>query len=225
MSETISKYIEKDPVSFIHVKELLTRNYSIIFESDKGFIIHDDDIGFTYMSFNDRDTMINELSKKRYEHYLAYDKEIVDFYNDNDSVKILHQFAYPSTKLFDIEGYDIRILSTDYAPILDSFYKAIGPEEKNIDALKRKDVLGLFENDKLAGIIGKHPEGCVGMLHVFEEFRKKGYGEVLEKAMINKLIKEKKMVFCEVVDGNEISMHLQEKLGYVKGDKKIYWLV
>ena len=212
MSETILKYIEKDPVSFIHIKELLTRDYSIIFESDKGFIIHDDTVDFTYMSFSDKKTMINELSKKRYKHYLAYDKEIVDFYNDNDSVKILHQFAYPSNKLFDIEGYDIRVLSTDYAPVLDSFYKAIGPGQTNIDSLKRKDVLGLFENNKLAGIIGKHPEGCVGMLHVFEEYRKKGYGEVLEKAMMNKLIKENKMVFCEVVDGNEISMHLQAAL-------------
>ena len=225
MSETILKYIEKDPVSFIHIKELLTRDYSIIFESDKGFIIHDDAVDFTYMSFSDKETMINELSKKRYEHYLAYDKEIVDFYNDNESVKVLHQFAYPSNKMFDIEGYDIRVLSTDYAPILDTFYKAIGPGQTNIDSLKRKDVLGLFEDNKLAGIIGKHPEGCVGMLHVIEGYRKKGYGEILEKAMMNKLIKENKMVFCEVVDGNEISMHLQSKLGYVKGDKKIYWLV
>ena len=35
------------------------------------------------------------------------------------------------------------------------------------------DMLVKYNNDKLAGIVGKHPEGCVGMLHVFEEYREK----------------------------------------------------
>lgn len=225
MSNIILNYIQKDPISFIHVRELLDRNYSIIYESNNGFIIHDNDHDFTYMSFSNKDEMINELSKKRYKHYIAYDKEIVDFYSDRDFIKVLHQFVYPSNDLFDIKEYDIRVLTNDYASFIDSFYKPIASGETSIYALNRKEVLGIFDNNNLAGIIGRHPEGCVGMLYVFEEYRGKGYAEALEKSMINKLIKEKQRVFCEVVDGNDISMHLQNKLGYVKGDKKIYWLV
>lgn len=225
MSETILKYIEKDPISFIHVRDLLDRNHSIIYESDNGFIVRDDDVDFIYMSFNNKDVMIRELSKKRYEHYIAYDKEIVDYYNDIDSVIVLTQFAFPSTDLFNINQDNIRVLSTDYAPIIDGFYKAIGPNETSYNALKKGNVLGLFSNNELAGIIGRHPEGCIGMLHIFEGHRRKGYAEVLEKAMIDKLIKEKQRVFCEVVEGNEISMHLQAKLGFIEGKKKIYWLV
>lgn len=225
MSELINKYIEKDPISFIHVKELLDRNYSIIYESVTGFIIHDDDLDFTYMSFSDENSMKEELNKKRYEHYIAYDKEIVDYYKDNDSVIKLHQFVYDKKDLFDVKGLDIRVLTSEYAPVIDSFYKAIGPGETSIDALNRKEVLGLFENNELAGIIGRHPEGCVGMLHVFEKFRGKGYAEALEKSMINKLLKENQRVFCEVVDGNQVSLHLQNKLGYIEGKRTIYWLV
>lgn len=225
MSEVIFNYIKKDPISFAHVRELLNRNYSIIHESNNGFIIHDDDLNFTYISFDNDEDMIKELSKKRYKHYLAFDKRIVDYYNDNNSVKKLHQFVYPSNDLFEIGDYDIRILGVEYASFIDSFYKAIGPNESSEGALKRKEVLGIFENNKLAGIIGRHPERCMGMLHIFDEYRRKGYAEVLEKAMINKLIKEKQSVFCEVVDGNEISMHLQSKLGLIKGEKIIYWLV
>ena len=66
MSNLINEYISKDPISFIHVKELLDRNYSIIYESEFGFIIHDDDLNFTYMSFSNVDVMKEELYKKRY---------------------------------------------------------------------------------------------------------------------------------------------------------------
>lgn len=225
MSEVILKYIEKDPVSYIHIYELLDRNYSIIYESNDGFIIHDNDFDFTYMSFDNKDTMIKELSKKRYEHYIAYDKEIPDFYNDNNSLIVLHQFAYPNANMFNIDESNIKVLSTDYASFIDGFYKAIGPNESSMYALERKEVLGIFEDNELAGIIGMHPEGCVGMLHIFDRYRRKGYAELLEKAIINKLIKEKKRIFCEVIDGNEISMHLQAKLGFVEGKKKLYWLV
>lgn len=225
MSKLILDYISKDPISYVHIRDLLDRNYTIIYESANGFIIHDDEVDFTYISFSNKEEMIEQLSKNRYYHYLTYDKEVVDFYNDEDLVIKLHQFSYPNAKPFILEGYDLRVLSQDYAKVIDGFYKAIGPGETSIEVLKKNNVIGIFEDDNLAGIIGRHPEGCVGMLHVFENYRHKGYGEVLEKAMINKLIKEKQRVFCEVVDGNTVSMHLQSKIGFTKGDKIIYWLV
>lgn len=225
MSKLILDYINKDPISFVHIIELLKRDYTLLYESNNGFIIRDDLVNFIYMSFNDEKIMKEELSKKRYDHYIAYDKEIVDFYGDGDKVIKLHQFVYNIEKEFDIDGYDIRVLTPDFAEFVDSFYKAIGPGETSIDALKKGNALGLFENNELAGIIGRHPEGCIGMLHVLEKYRGKGYGEILEKAMINKLIKEKQMKFGEVVDGNDISMYLQKKLGGTKGEKSLYWLV
>ena len=69
------------------------------------------------------------------------------------------------------------------------------------------------------------PLWCVGMLHIFEEYRGKGYAKALEKSMINKLLKDKQRVFCEVVDGNQASMNLQNKLGFIEGERLIYWLV
>lgn len=225
MSKLIEDYLNKDPVSFVHVIDLLDRNHTILYESNNGFIIRDDDVGFIYMSFNDENVMKEELSKKRYEHYISYNKEVVDFYGDNNKIIKLYQFVYPIDKMFDIEGYDVRVLSKDYANYIDSFYKAIGPGETSVDALSKGNVLGLFDNGELAGIVGRHPEGCIGMLRVFEKYRGKGYGTILEKAMINKLLKEKQRLFSEVVDGNDTSMHLQKKLGGIQGEKSLYWLV
>ena len=96
---------------------------------------------------------------------------------------------------------------------------------KNSPELKKK-AAEAAKNGKIEEFLKENGfDVTVDQIKDFVASAKKGYGEVLEKAMMNKLIKENKMVFCEVVDGNEISMHLQAKLGYVKGDKKIYWLV
>lgn len=225
MSKLIRDYISKDIVSYAHIDELLDRNHIILYESNNGFIIRDDLANFIYMSFNDLNVMKDILSKKRYEHYIAYEKEIVDFYGDNGKVMKLYQYAYTSNKLFDVIDYDIRVLTPDYAEYIDSFYHAIPKDESSVSALEKGNVIGLFEKNELAGIIGVHPEGCMGMLIVLEKYRGKKYGEVLEKAMINKLIKENKKVICEVVDGNEVSFHLQDKLGLTKGNKPFYWLV
>lgn len=224
MEEIILNYIKEDPISYIHISELLKKKYTIIYASDKGFIINDDDIDLTYISFNDEKEMQEVLSKKRYEHYLTYDKEVCDFYKDDtDKMVKLYQYVYESEKLFDgLDNYDLRVLDVSYTNLIDSVYKALS-EDTSENALRKKEVIGLFEDNKLAGFIGRHPEGCIGMLLVFEEYRHKGYAEALEKAKINDLIKRNEKVFNEVVTSNDASNHLQAKLGHTRGKKIIYW--
>lgn len=225
MIEKLRKYISKDPISYIHIEELLSRKYTLIYSSDNGFIIHDDKVDFTYISFSNFEEMKEVLSKYKYEHYLAYEKEIVEYYGDVGNTTNLTQYAYTSKEKFDVSEYDIRKLGLEYLDVINSFYKAIGPGEDNKDALVNNEVLGIFENDKLAGFIGRHPEGCMGMLLVFEEYRGKGYGLALEKAKINDLLDRGLLVLDEVVEGNSASFSLQSKLGLEKGDKTIYWKV
>ena len=223
MIETIKKYISKDPVSYIHISELLQRNHTIIYASDNGFIIHDDKVDFIYISFSDVDEMKEVLSKHHYDHYLAYDKEIVEYFNDVGKTTNLTQWAYLKNDRFDLSAYDIRKLGLEYLDLINKEYKALGPGEDNKDALINGEVLGIFENNELAGIIGRHPEGCMGMLKIFEKFRRKGYGEALEKAKINDLLDRHELILDEVVEGNDISTALQTKLGLTPGAKKIYW--
>ena len=224
MKDLIKKYISSDIASYIHIDELLDRDHTIEYASDNGFIIHDNLVNFTYISFSDLKEMKDILSTRKYKSYIAYEKEIVDFYGDSGKTKNLIQYYYPSNKKFTgLEEYDLRILDESYIDILDKYYKAIGPNESNLERLEKKEVIGIFENNELAGIVGRHPEGCIGMLLVFEKHRGKGYATILEKAKINDLIDRKQRVFNEVVDGNEISIKIQTKLGYIRGSKLLYW--
>ena len=223
MIDLIREYIKKDPISYIHIEDLLDKDYSIIYASKNGFIIRDNKVNFIYISFSDYDEMKEVLKDKKYDSYLAYEKEIVDFYGDDGKTTNLSQWVYPFKNRFDVRGYDIRKLGIQYLPIVNDFYQALGPDENNAEAFENEEVLGIFENHMLAGVIGRHPEGCIGMLHIFNEYRRKGFGEALEKAKINDLLDRNERIFEEVIEGNNASSFLQEKLGLVKGEKTIYW--
>ena len=182
MKELIKKYISSDIASYIHIDELLDRDHTIEYASNNGFIIHDNLVNFTYISFSNLKEMKDILSTRKYESYIAYEKEIVDFYGDSGKTKNLIQYYYPSNKKFTgLEEYDLRILDESYIDILDKYYKAIGPNESNLERLEKKEVIGIFENNELAGIVGRHPEGCIGMLLVFESIVVKVMPQYLKK--------------------------------------------
>lgn len=223
MIKLVKKYISKDPISFIHIEDLLDREHTILYASNNGFIIRDDKVNFIYISFDDEKIMKEVLSKYHFDSYLSYDAEVVKFYGDYGNTTNLKQWAYMSRKKFDVSKYDIRKLGLEYLDFINSSYKALGPDEDNREALENGEVLGLFVDNELAGMVGRHPEGCLGMLKVFDKYRRKGYGEALEKAKINDLIDRNQRVFEEVIEGNDASSFLQAKLGLVQGEKTIYW--
>lgn len=223
MIELIKNYISKDPISFIHIEELLDRKYTIIYASNNGFIIHDDSVNFVYISFSDEKEMKEVLSNYKFDTYLTYDYEVVKYYKDEGKTTNLKQWVYNSKTKFDVSEYDIRKLGLDYLDLINNCYKALGPNEDNKEALINNEVLGLFVENKLVGMVGRHPEGCLGMLKVFDEYKRKGYGIALEKAKINDLIDRNQRVFEEVIEGNDASTSLQEKLGLIQGERTIYW--
>lgn len=86
-------------------------------------------------------------------------------------------------------------------------------------------IFGAFIEGKLAGFIGEHIEGSLGMLEVFEEYRRKGIAAELESYMINLHLSRGHLPYGDVIVGNEASMKLQRKLG-LKVSKEIYcWAI
>ena len=225
MIKKIREYIKRDPVSYIHIEELLDRDYKIEYASNNGFIIHDNEIDLTYISFEDEEEMKEVLKDKKYSTYLTYDKMVCDFYGDTEKTKKLNQYAYLSKEKLYVGDYDIRVLDESYIDVINKNYKSLDPNEDMLEHLKKGEMIAVFENNELAVFIGQHKEGCMGQLLVFDKYRKKGYAYVLEASLINKLINENKRIFNEVLVENDVSNHLQAKLGFAKGEKTIYWLV
>ena len=52
------------------------------------------------------------------------------------------------------------------------------------DRLKAGVIFGAFVDGRLAGFVGEHHEGSMGMLEVVPEFRRRGIAQALEAALI-----------------------------------------
>lgn len=116
---------------------------------------------------------------------------------------------------------DIRPLTAEYAQTAGEQY------HHNFDYVRERiaagKMWGLFEDGKLAGFIGVHTEGAMGMLEIYPEYRKRGYGYALEAFLIGRQIETGAIPYCHVIDGNDASIHLQKKLGLEKADLPAIW--
>ena len=85
-------------------------------------------------------------------------------------------------------------------------------------------VTGAFLEGVLAGFIGTHEEGSIGMLEVLPAYRRRGLGYALEAEAIRRAMAQGAIPYCQVIEGNAASMKLQKKLGMEFSDEFVYWL-
>lgn len=78
--------------------------------------------------------------------------------------------------------------------------------------------------EQLAGFIGIHAEGSMGLLYVDEAYRRRGIAGTLEAFLINRLLERGFVPYVNIVEGNEPSELLQEKLGLYRASNRVYWL-
>lgn len=117
----------------------------------------------------------------------------------------------------------IRPLGVEYLPVIRQNYQMIQEEEIILERLQKEKIFGAFLEKELTGFIGEHQEGGMGMLEVFKPFRGKGIGMALESFLINRMLLEDKIPYGQLVEDNENSHHLQEKLGLRISKNRVYW--
>ena len=86
------------------------------------------------------------------------------------------------------------------------------------------NMYGAFDCGKIVGFIGMHREGSIGLLYVDEPYRGRGIAEALEAFMVNRMLERGWTPYGHVVCGNKASESLQEKLGFYRAGKTVWWL-
>ena len=120
---------------------------------------------------------------------------------------------------------DIRPLTQAYAAVAAEHYHLIDDSLSYLTArIAAGRMWGLFEDGRLAGFIGMHSEGSMGMLEILPEYRRKGYGYALEAFLIAWHLQQGWTPYCHVIDGNEASLHLQKKLGLEQAEMPAIWV-
>ncbi len=119
---------------------------------------------------------------------------------------------------------DIRQLDLSYfQAVLDGYSLFQNPEYVD-NRLRSGVVYGAFVDGTLAGFVGEHREGSMGMLEVFPAYRGRGLAVALESFQINRYLSEGRVPFDQVILGNEKSLGLQRKLGLELSRDTVAWL-
>lgn len=127
-----------------------------------------------------------------------------------------HLVVYDRKETLPVDpSLDIRTLTPAYVePILKHYshpeYLADGELE---ELLASGAILGGFERGRLCAFVGEHREGAIGMLEVFPESRRQGWGTALEAAKINQQLSQGYVPWSEIWPDNKASLALQKKLG------------
>lgn len=133
------------------------------------------------------------------------------------------QFCRFSKEKLPLRGLgSIRQLDMGDLEAVNAHY-GMGDAEHNARAIREGLVYGIEIEGRLAGFIGMHFEGSVGMLEVFPEYRRMGLGTELESYMHNLHIDKGWIPYGQVYTDNAGSLQMQAKFGLTKSHEHILW--
>lgn len=217
---------QKDRLSYVDMISLLSMDGSIVHHcSEKGVVVTLPDQGLSSVAcFSSWRDMLDHLDPSA-RVVCVHDEALRDHMLKDGSwgnEEGCWSFSWWRGQI-DTPECDSRILDASFIGSIEPFYSLAGHEEI-LDDLSSGRVTGLFVDGLMVGFIGFHPEGSMGMLHVYEEYRKHGYGEILEKLDIKRAIGMGRIPYCHVFFSNRASFRLQEKIGLERGEKPVWWI-
>lgn len=135
------------------------------------------------------------------------------------------KFYLPEKKKIHNTDLNVRELSTKMAEYIykNYDYQKFTNIEYLEDRIEKNGGFGFFLANEMVGWVMTHDDGAIGVLHVMENHRKKGYARILMNAIINKLREERKVPFLQIEENNESSLRLVKKLGFVPLER-VHWI-
>ncbi|MGD0236833.1 MAG: GNAT family N-acetyltransferase [Syntrophorhabdales bacterium] len=103
-----------------------------------------------------------------------------------------------------------------------SLYQAVTRPEYIRGRIQSGPSAGVRESGKLAAWLMTQDDGSIGLLHVLDDYRGRGYAYDLTADLITRLRERKRIPFVHVEETNTKSMNLALKLGF-RRDRRLHW--
>ncbi len=123
--------------------------------------------------------------------------------------------AHPGIDIVRLTPEDAVFVACHYSQIDD-----VGHIRGRIGA----GMFGAVVDGNMAGFIGTHTEGSMGMLEILPQFRRRGIAYALEAHMIDHLLTHGRTPYGQIVEGNEASLCLQRRLHMEISKDRLVWL-
>lgn len=135
-----------------------------------------------------------------------------------------YQGVMLETKPFELSGaLEVRRLTPEYGQEVQKRYSLKTGEDLAVMTAQGR-IFGAFKEGVWIGFIGFHDEGSMGMLEIFSDHQRQGYGEYLEKWLINYELAQGNLPYGHVITSNEPSLAMQKKLGFTFYPDTVHWL-
>lgn len=121
-------------------------------------------------------------------------------------------------------GVEIKQLDNTFLSAVKDQYHMIKDDEYLLGRLESGVMYGAFLGKELAGFIGIHEEGSIGLLEMLPEYRRRGIGMALEAHMVNVMLDKGWTPFGQIIEGNAASFSLQKRLGFSIAEQPLFWM-
>lgn len=231
-------FCEKDELLFADMRECLNKgDAEVLCAEENGVLLFDKPSRVMMFAADDYDAASGILARFSPERILEGHGFIVA-HGDGVRDAVAERFE------FERETVCFQVVYTKKSPLplkgALRFEKASGKELPIIQreyALESPESLAkLCEQGKIfcaflpeeqggdfVGFIGRHPDGSMGLLLIFPDYRRHGYAEELESYMTNVILAEGRVPYAHIIEDNFKSVGLQKKLGFSAADEKVRW--
>lgn len=230
MKDIAIEYLSRDRLYHIDMLETLYRGIGeLIYADERGAAVLNS--GYTYMISTQSEETLKKICAKleRPPVIEMHQAQLVPWlqakYGYRHTMECL-QCAYLSKERLDeklTEGLSLHELTMAELGFVYKNYDHPSDERYLAERIKA-GMIGAFSGNELAGFVGTHDEGTMGILQVLPEFRRRGIAYSLEAAMINRQLELGYVPHAHIVTTNKASILLQKKLGLSVSDKTVTWL-
>lgn len=222
----------KNTPDTVDMQELLTRDLGeLIYDGEEGSVVRQKGCGTVVTDITHSEKLLGVLEKLellQMEQIMVKSRECFEAVREKFGFEEscpCAQWVYAKKEPPFVPECDIRLLKEEHAQEAASHYHLVDDSMSYIQSrIAAGQMWGLFDEGKLAGFIGTHSEGAMGMLEIFPNYRRKGYGYALEAYLIAWHLRQGWIPYCHVVEGNDASTLLQKKLGMELCSLPALWL-
>ena len=229
---TALDYLNRDRVHYANLLEVLRRGSgTVLYQGDDGVLVRDSVSGTHLLSAGDGAAAARLLDLLPPDcalltgHETFYLLEAAERLRLGD-VQLCHSALYQGDTPAPIPEGDFTLAPLDqsHAAYVARHYSRAFGGLAYIQGAVDRGMVGAFVGDTLAGFVGFHEEGSMGLLEVLPDYRGRGLGRALEAAAVNLALARGQLAFDQVVVGNDVSLALQRKVGLTVSPRMMFWL-
>ena len=223
------QYLEQDLILNIGMIEPIKRRTAELFYAEKDGVLLLEEKSGAYMLSVDEPELAEKLVAEIQEAKLFTAHQQFSLPMIESRFGLPLQFkclpaAYLNKDLLQTdERVKIDLLDGSHIQVVLDHYHTMDDSDYITKLIDQGQVYGAFVDGSLAGFIGIHLEGSIGILEVLPEFQRLGIGSELERRIVNMMLEKGWIPFCEVFEDNLTSISLQKKLGFTISDRCLYW--